>query len=551
MGFFVASRGPDGSADLGGLAGADAHCQRLATAAGAGHRRWRAYLSTAGTANTPPIHARNRIGPGPWHNAAGVLIARDLDELHSDRHAIDARTALDERGRRPAERAHDVLTGSDASGHLAYFAGRPATCGDWTRDGEGVAIIGHDDRMDASSHDNPRFVHWNGSWNAEHETTGCSAAHLAETGGGGAFYCFAADPGPASASPPADAASYGFRRGVNLNHWLADNLAPEQLPNAHYGADWFAEDDVAWIAARGFDHLRIWVDGAAWLDAEGHLDEAAIARFDDALRWSAAHGLGVVLAMYGLPGHRAGIRGAPQPDATSPFTDAATRGDAAYLWWAIAHRYRDVGDRLRFELLVRPEAEDAAQLRAFHAATLDAVRRVDPRRIVYLTPREGRLELADEVLFPDPHTMLAADFTEPEIFTHQFGMDGELDVAFPGRLPALEARRDALPPTWLRYGNTEWTEASLDALLTDQLHRARRHAGRHGVYLGWIGALAGADDDSVRRYLRVVRATTERNDAGWAVYDYHAGGAVRAQLGTGEATRVIEGLGIDAALGEG
>lgn len=253
-----------------------------------------------------------------------------------------------------------MLTGSDASGHLAYFAGRPATCGDWTRDGEGVAIIGHDDRMDASSHDNPRFVHWSGSWNAEHETTGCSAAHLAETGGGGAFYCFAADPGPASASPPVDAASYWFRRGVNLNHWLADNLAPEQLPNAHYGADWFAEDDVAWIAARGFDHLRIWVDGAAWLDAEGHLDEAAIARFDDALRWSAAHGLGVVLAMYGLPGHRAGIRGAPQPDAASPFTDAATRGDAAYLWWAIAHRYRDVGDRLRFELLVRPEAEDAA-----------------------------------------------------------------------------------------------------------------------------------------------------------------------------------------------
>lgn len=196
MGFFVTSVGSGKGADLGSLAGADAHCQKLATAAGAGQRNWRAYLSTtevaavAPAAAIPAVHARDRIGNGPWFNAKGVMIAKDVASLHSDNN-VTKTTALDEtgalvKGRGDTPNQHDILTGSRPDG--TAFGGPGAfTCGNWTQSGEGSAVIGHHDRTGLSK--DP----WAVSWNSSHQTRGCSQQALVSTGGAGQFYCFAAN----------------------------------------------------------------------------------------------------------------------------------------------------------------------------------------------------------------------------------------------------------------------------------------------------------------------------------------------------------------------
>jgi len=194
MTFFVTSVGPGKGGDLGGLAGADAHCQTLATAAGAGAREWRAYLSTQSPMWNQPgaVDARDRIGKGPWRNAKGVVIARDLDELHSAANNITKDTALDERGnsvngRTDKPNKHDILTGSRPDG--TAFAGRPnpdMTCGNWTKGGkDGSAMTGHHDRGSAV------VTSWGTSWNSSHPTVGCDMESIRSTGGEGLFYCFA------------------------------------------------------------------------------------------------------------------------------------------------------------------------------------------------------------------------------------------------------------------------------------------------------------------------------------------------------------------------
>lgn len=196
MSFFVTSVGSGKGADLGGLAGADAHCQRLASAAGAGGRTWRAYLSvppTLASGSTPgvaAVNARDRIGIGPWHNAKGELIARDLAHLH-DGNNISKATALDERGNAVRGRGenpneHDMLTGSRADG-TAFAPQTDTTCGAWTKSGaDGSAIVGHHDRTGPTSEE------WAKSWNFSHQSAGCSPEALVRTGGSGRFYCFAA-----------------------------------------------------------------------------------------------------------------------------------------------------------------------------------------------------------------------------------------------------------------------------------------------------------------------------------------------------------------------
>ena len=188
MGFFVTSTSPGKGADLGGLDGADAHCQALAAAVGAGGRRWRAYLSTQGAG---AVHARDRIGRGPWANARGQVIARDLAELHQDAPGLTKQTALTERGtvvngRGDTPNEHDVLTGSQADG-TAFAGAEDRTCRNWTSGAEGSAMLGHADRIglrdDAASR----------SWNTSHPSRACDIASLRATGGAGYFYCFAAD----------------------------------------------------------------------------------------------------------------------------------------------------------------------------------------------------------------------------------------------------------------------------------------------------------------------------------------------------------------------
>lgn len=196
MGFFVTSAGPGRGGDLGGLAGADQHCQKLASAAGAGQRNWKAYLSTPPTFATqtapavPAINARDRIGKGPWFNAKGELIARDVAHLHNGNH-INKSTALDESGRSISGRGdavnnHDILTGTRADG-TAFAPQTDTTCGGWTKSGDGSAVVGHHDRI------GPLPETWATSWNFSHQSAGCGMDALRRTGGAGLFYCFAPD----------------------------------------------------------------------------------------------------------------------------------------------------------------------------------------------------------------------------------------------------------------------------------------------------------------------------------------------------------------------
>jgi hypothetical protein len=193
MTFFVTSVGSGQGADLGGLAGADRHCQELAQAAGAGDRTWRAYLSTQSQDGEPAVNARDRIGRGPWRNAQGAVIARDLDELHGDAGNLTKETALTEKGevvngRGDSPNRHDILTGSQPDG-TAFAGAEDRTCGNWTRSGaEGAAMVGHHDRRGLRDDAPSR------SWNASHPSRGgCSQEALRGTGGDGLFYCFAAD----------------------------------------------------------------------------------------------------------------------------------------------------------------------------------------------------------------------------------------------------------------------------------------------------------------------------------------------------------------------
>jgi hypothetical protein len=196
MTFFVTSVGKGNGADLGGVEGADMHCLALAKAAGSPFTNWHAYLSTQGSALNDPkvVHARDRIGKGPWQNAKRVVIAKSVEDLHSANNNLTKQTALDEKGelvnsRTEKPNKHDILTGSRPDG--TAFPGTPfqdMTCGNWTKSGtDGSAMLGHHDR--AGPIDHP----WAVSWNSAHPSLGCGQERLRPTGGDGLFYCFVAN----------------------------------------------------------------------------------------------------------------------------------------------------------------------------------------------------------------------------------------------------------------------------------------------------------------------------------------------------------------------
>jgi hypothetical protein len=201
MGFFITSVGLGKGGNLGGLAGADAHCQTLAAAAGAGNRTWRAYLSVTASGAQAAVNARDRIGTGPWANQGGTIIAQNVNDLHGDvqrdRNQINKDYALNEKGAQTRGRGergpngenlnqHDILTGSDSTGRALPGDPVGTTCSNWTSEAAGApnaAMLGHHDRNGGG----------NTSWNAAHLSQGCSQANLVQTGGNGYFYCFAAN----------------------------------------------------------------------------------------------------------------------------------------------------------------------------------------------------------------------------------------------------------------------------------------------------------------------------------------------------------------------
>jgi hypothetical protein len=181
MNFFVSSVGLGRGGDLGGVAGADKHCLNLAAAAGSSRRVWRAYLSAPRSGKQPDVHARERIGRGPWFNARGVQIAATLDELHGGINRIAIGTSLTETGARVASERHDILTGSTADGRI-WTTGGDATCRGWTSAAAGRAAVGHHDRIGGPT-----------AWNSAHLSSGCSVPALRDGAGDGLIYCFAAD----------------------------------------------------------------------------------------------------------------------------------------------------------------------------------------------------------------------------------------------------------------------------------------------------------------------------------------------------------------------
>lgn len=187
LSFFITSTGSGSGADLGGLAGADAHCAVLAEAAGVTGKTWRAYLSTQARPGQPAVNARDRIGSGPWYNANGVQVALNVDDLHSANNLLSKENSLTETGevvsgRGDTPNQHDILTGSDENGY-AFSDEADKTCNNWTSSSEGSAQAGHHDRTGGGA--NPT------SWNSAHGTRGCSLENLQGSGGNGYFYCFA------------------------------------------------------------------------------------------------------------------------------------------------------------------------------------------------------------------------------------------------------------------------------------------------------------------------------------------------------------------------
>lgn len=187
MSFFITSAGPGDGAKLGGLAGADAHCKQLADASGVTGKTWRAYLSAKAEGGQPAVHAKDRIGTGPWYNQKGVMVAQSVADLHSDNNKLGKENSLNEKGmpvngRGDTPNQHDILTGALMDGTLSPDT-TDTTCNNWTSNSTGAAYVGHHDRQGGGA--NPT------SWNSAHLSRGCSQQNLVGTGGNGLFYCFA------------------------------------------------------------------------------------------------------------------------------------------------------------------------------------------------------------------------------------------------------------------------------------------------------------------------------------------------------------------------
>ncbi len=333
------------------------------------------------------------------------------------------------------------------------------------------------------------------------------------------------------------ATAFTYKRGVNISHWLSQNAAARP-----YAADWFDQEDVAWIAAQGFDHIRYPIDGREWLKPDGSLDEAKIAPFDRALAWTRAHGLGAILDMHFLPGASFD----PGKEDVRVFTDTALQEEVADLWRRVAKRFASAGPELRFELLNEPIAKENRQLNPFNARMLAAIRESNPTRVVYITSNTyGSFTTTKDLEVPaDPNVAVTLHYYLPMVFTHQraswarFPADMPL-VRFPGKVPDLSKHIPA-DHFAASSSNTELTVADLDADFDRVAAWAREHASGHEIHIGEFGVYRPADADSKRAYLSALVSAAERHGFGWAVWDYQGGFAVREQ--DGSPTPILEGL---------
>ncbi|HXQ80798.1 MAG TPA: cellulase family glycosylhydrolase [Opitutaceae bacterium] len=339
---------------------------------------------------------------------------------------------------------------------------------------------------------------------------------------------------------PARAASepaYTFKRGVNISHWLSQNGGRQT-----YGAPWFGESDVEWIAGHGFDHIRLPVDFRLCFAPDGSLDETRVAPIADAIRRSRARGLGVVLDAHFLPGADFNSAGGDN----RVYTDAALEEKAADSWRRMARHFAGEGPYLRFEILNEPVARENGQLNPFMRLMLSAIRESNPSRIVYVTSnRWSSFHTVGDVVLPDDTNIaLTIHYYEPLVFTHQRApwvgfMDTLPAVSFPGTVPDVTGH--TLPTYHLNlHTGDRLTEAEIEAAFAGVSAWLAAHAPKIEVYVGEFGVYEPADAGSKRRWIATVRSAAESRGWGWAVWDYNDSFGVRGRDGAG--TPVLEGL---------
>lgn len=346
-----------------------------------------------------------------------------------------------------------------------------------------------------------------------------------------------------SALPRTGAATPTFKHGVNIANWLSQN--DPELP---YAASWFDEEDVAWIAAQGFDHIRFPIDSRLWLKPDGTLDEAKMAPFDRALVWTRQHGLGAILDVHFLDG--ADFNTGARSDLRV-FTDPALMDKAAHLWRLLAVRYAQQGDDLRFEILNEPKAEKNAQLNVFNARMLAAIRESNPTRVVYFPvnkwntiPNVVDLELPGN----DPNVAVTVHFYEPGVFTHQrapwvyspASAKRMPAVPFPGTVPDLSDTGDNDHPDQKMSGVELSVEKDIAPMFARLAEWARTKGAGREILLGEFGVFHLADAASTIRWTRAVRQACEHHGFGWSVWAYQGVFPVRQWDGT--SAPMLEGL---------
>jgi endoglucanase len=330
---------------------------------------------------------------------------------------------------------------------------------------------------------------------------------------------------------------FSFKRGVNISHWLSQNGAKQA-----YGAPWFGERDVEWIARHGFDHIRLPVDFRLCLASDGSLDEAKLRPIEDAIGWARARGLGVVLDAHFLPGADFNSVGGD----SRAYTDAAVQEAAARCWRRMAAHFAGAGPYLRFEILNEPVAAENAQLNPFMRHMLAVIRESNPTRIVYVTSNKWSSfhTIGDVVLPDDPNIALTIHFYEPVVFTHQraswVGFTNTLPaVKFPGTVPDVTGH--TLPSYHLKlHAGDEITAAQIESTFAGVSAWLAAHAPKIEVYVGEFGVYNTADAASTRRWIETVRSCAESRGWGWAVWDYNDSFGVCRR--DGSATPVLDGL---------
>jgi endoglucanase len=334
--------------------------------------------------------------------------------------------------------------------------------------------------------------------------------------------------------------TYSFKRGVNISHWLSQNGGATA-----YGAPWFGESDVDWIAKQGFDHIRLPVDFRLCLAPDGSLDEAKLKPIADAIGWAKDRGLGVVLDAHFLPGADFNSVGGDN----RAYTDPAVQDTAAQSWRLMARHFAGEGPYLRFEILNEPVALKNEQLNPFMAHMLAAIRESNPTRIVYVTSNKWSSfhTIKDVVLPDDPNIALTIHFYEPIVFTHQrapwVGFTNTLPpVTFPGVVPDVTGYTLPIYHQELHAGDPI-TVAQIDATFASVSDWLAANAPKIEVYVGEFGVFLPAepaDADSKRRWIATVRSDAESRGWGWSVWDYNDSFGVRSRDGSG--TPVLEGL---------